>query len=83
MVKMKPLIKFYVQKEYIDSIEWGLVKGLSNEFHEFLNLPSVIKMIDEKNITWSKKSRNSVIYIILNKSNELGFKSEKEGLFLN
>ena len=78
---MKPLIKFYVQKEYIDSSEWGIVKGLSNDFHEFLNLPSVIKMIDEKNKPGVKS--HEIQNIILNKSNELGFKSEKEGLFLN
>ena len=78
---MKPLLNSYVQEEYHESDEWRLVKGLSDEFYEFLNLSNTIKMMDEKNMPGVKS--HEIQDIIKEKSNELGFKSEKEGLFLN
>jgi hypothetical protein len=78
---MKPLVKSYVQEEYFDSGEWRLVKGLSDNFYEFLNLPNTIELVCEKNKPGIKS--HEIQDIILVKSNELGFKSEKEGLFVN
>ena len=78
---MKPLIKYYVQEEYYDSDEWRLVRGLSNKFYEFLNLPNTMELIEEKNRPGVKS--HEIQEIILLQSNELGFKSEKEGLFSN
>ncbi len=70
----------FVQNDFISSNEWKEVKKISNKVYSFLSNPETKRKIDMKN--QPKKSSGDIQKIITSEMINLGFTSEKKGLFL-
>ena len=78
---MKPTIKIFVQKNFLQSNEWKEVKKLSNKLFKPLSDPNVIKKI--KKVNQPGVSSHKIQEVITKESEKIGFKSEMNGLFSN
>ena len=78
---MKPTLKIFVQKNFLQSNEWKEVKKLSNKLFKLLSDPNVIKKI--KKVNQPGVSSHKIQEVITKESEKIGFKSEMNGLFSN
>ena len=70
----------FVQDGFIYSEEWKEVKELSEKVYSFINNPNTKRKIDM--INQPGKSSHDIQKIITSEMINLGFTSEKQGLFL-
>ena len=57
------------------------VQAVANRLHDFLNLDGTQKQLEERHVVGASSA--GIQEIILNEARELGFQSEKKGLFTN
>lgn len=69
----------HVQEGFKDSTEWGKVSKVADNLHSHLNTPEALKRIEAVN--QPGKSSAEVQDTFLEFAKELGFESEKKGLF--
>ena len=70
-----------VQKEHESSAEYAEVNKIGDLLHKHLCKPEIYAKIEEANMPGN--SSQKVQNAFLDYANELGFKSEKKGLFIN
>ena len=69
----------YVQKEFKDTTQYAFVDKIASSLHEHLCKPDVYKKLCEANQPGNSSSK--VQDVFLEHATQIGFKSEKKGLF--